>query len=981
MSDRMYPLSFAQLMNRALEEYARRGTLFGVYDIYRHEGAKRLSIFGESIETPFGPAAGPHTQLSQNILAAYAAGARFFELKTVQVIDGEDLPVEKPCILAADEGYNVEWSTELRVEEAFDEYVRAWYALKLLSREFDLGAPDGFAFNMSVGYDLAGIQTEKIDRFIEGLKDASERPVWRECTAWARENLHRFRHIDAAYLDAIDARVCRSITLSTLHGCPAGEIERIAEYLLREKGLHTFVKCNPTLLGYDFVRKTLDGMGYDSIQFDDHHFRDDLQYEDALPMFRRLLARAAERGLTFGLKLTNTFPVRIARGELPGEEMYMSGKSLYPLTIALAARIERDFEGAMRVSYSGGADAFNVERIFLSGIWPITMATTLLKPGGYNRLAPMARRLSALPYAPFAGVDVRAVEALSASARADAHHVKPMGAMPTRRREGASPLIDCFLAPCADTCPIGQDVPAYLDLLGRGEAAEALRVICERNPLPNITGTLCTHRCQAACTRTFYEEPVNIRAAKLEAARRGMEEYLARLRPAAERKERVAVVGGGPAGMSAAFFLARAGAKVVLFEKRDALGGVVRHVIPAFRISDKAIERDAELLRRLGVEIRLNAPIGRPASLLEAGFTHVICAFGAWRPACLTLEKGEAMDALAFMETQKKRPEALRLGARVAVVGGGNTAMDAARAALRADGVREVTIVYRRTAREMPAEMEELECARSEGVRFRDLRAPVSLEDGGLLCRVMRLSGPDETGRARPVPTGQTEVIPADTVIAAIGEQVDEAMLRACGVEINARGRADRMRHDRLYVVGDALRGPATVVESIADAMRAAEDILGETLSHTPLRADPDALRVRRSAMRHCDDPATEKDRCLGCSALCGNCVDACPNRANVALRVEGLGGEQILHIDQLCNECGNCAAFCPYEGAPYKDKFTLFRTAAEFDASENQGFLPLADGRARVRYDGRVTELSMEDETALPREVRLLMRAARGLY
>ena len=162
MNDRMTPIPFGDIMNRVLLE---KNGVFSVGQPF-HATEKTIPLFGEMLEVPLGVAAGPGTQLAQNIIAAYYAGARFFELKTVQTLDGEDLPVAKPCINAADECYNVEWSTELRVPQAFGEYVKAWFALKLLSRELNLGASDGFQFNMSVGYDLAGIQSEKIDTFI-----------------------------------------------------------------------------------------------------------------------------------------------------------------------------------------------------------------------------------------------------------------------------------------------------------------------------------------------------------------------------------------------------------------------------------------------------------------------------------------------------------------------------------------------------------------------------------------------------------------------------------------------------------------------------------------------------------------------------------------------------------------------------------------------------------------------------------------------
>lgn len=268
MSDIMHPISIEALLNWILEEFKRNGTIFGVRKLFKADPKKQLALFNETMETPVGPAAGPHTQLAQNIITAYLTGSRFFELKTVQIIDGEDLPVEKPCINARDEGYNVEWSTELRVPDAYEEYVKAWFVLKLLSREFDLGDPDGFIFNMSVGYDLQGILSPKIQTYIDNMQDASKTPVWDECLNAARKLLPKFTRINEKYLESISPRVSHSITLSTLHGTPADEIERIAVHLLVDKHLNTFIKCNPTLLGYDFARKTMNELGFDYMAFD-----------------------------------------------------------------------------------------------------------------------------------------------------------------------------------------------------------------------------------------------------------------------------------------------------------------------------------------------------------------------------------------------------------------------------------------------------------------------------------------------------------------------------------------------------------------------------------------------------------------------------------------------------------------------------------------------------------------------------------------
>ena len=230
MSEKMYPIPFKSLMNWIVTESAREGEIFGVHTPY-YAGGKTLPIFGETIETPFGPAAGPNSQLAQNIIAAYFAGARFFEVKTVQKMDGEELArcIPRPCILANDEAYNQEWSTELEVPQAQNEYIKAWCALKILSKVYGLGSPDGFVFNMSVGYDLEGIKGPKIDSYINNMMDASGTAQFQECLAVLTEMFPA----EKDYIAAISPRVSRSVTVSTLHGCPPKEIERITSYLLR----------------------------------------------------------------------------------------------------------------------------------------------------------------------------------------------------------------------------------------------------------------------------------------------------------------------------------------------------------------------------------------------------------------------------------------------------------------------------------------------------------------------------------------------------------------------------------------------------------------------------------------------------------------------------------------------------------------------------------------------------------------------------
>jgi len=978
MSEVMTPMSFEQLVDWVLQEKKKRGTVFGQHHAYRADGTHNRTMFGRTLETPIGPAAGPHTQMTQNIVAAYYAGSRFFELKTVQIMDGEELAacINRPCIKADDEGYNCEWSTELTVPQAMEEYIKAWFLLKVIAREFGLGDMNGFQFNVSVGYDLAGIQSPKVDTFLNSMKHAEDTEIFKHCKAYLLEHADWFEHVTTEDIEQIPPEICNSVTLSTLHGCPPQEIERIAMYLLTEKGFHTFVKCNPTLLGYEFARKTMDEMGYDYIQFGDFHFKDDLQYEDAVPMLTRLMNTAKERNLEFGVKITNTFPVDVKQNELPSEEMYMSGKSLYPLSISLAAKLAKEFDGRLRISYSGGADYYNIERIVDAGIWPVTVATTLLKPGGYQRLTQMAKLLDK-ENAPFEKVDAESAGKLAEEAVKDPHHVKAMKPLPSRKMKKEVPLMDCFVAPCKEGCPIHQDITAYLQLVGEEKYEEAMEVITEKNPLPFITGTICAHNCMSKCTRNFYETPVHIREMKLKAAENGYEALLEKLPvPAVTKAGKAAVIGGGPAGMAAAYFLRKGGMEVTLFEAKESLGGVVRHVIPPFRISEDTIEKDAEILRKMQVDIRCNTKVESLEELKKQGYTKIVLAVGAPVQGSLKLESGMPKNALEFLAEFKQTDGNVSLGKYVVVIGGGNTAMDTARAAKRNVGVEHVYLVYRRTRRYMPADEEELVMALEDGVEFKELLSPVKLENGQLLCKVMQLSDYDVSGRRGVTETGETVWVPADTVIAAVGEKVPTDWYQANGLAVSEKGRLYvdektlKTSDDNVYAAGDGLYGPATVVEAIRDGRKVAEAIAGEVLARDfDKLAEEEKVYAKRGVLKEEQKETKEAGRCLGCSTICENCVEVCPNRANIAIQVPGMEKHQIIHVDYLCNECGNCKSFCPYSSAPYLDKFTLFATEADMENSKNQGFAVLNQEtrRCKVRFFGKTFIWEPEKPAGLP--------------
>ena len=586
-----------------------------------------------------------------------------------------------------------------------------------------------------------------------------------------------------------------------------------------------------------------------------------------------------------------------------------------------------------------------------AGIWPVTMATTMLKPGGYQRLEQIGRIFEAKQAPVFEGVDAAKVRALVEGARTDKHHVKAVKPLPSRKVNSPVPLVDCFIAPCQEGCPIHQDITRYLQLAGEGKHEEALKVILNKNPLPFITGTICAHNCMSKCTRNFYETAVNIRRTKLECAEGGYEAVMKELKaPAVSSDKKAAVVGGGPAGLAAAFFLAKGGMKVTVFEKEEKMGGVVRNVIPGFRIPDSAIDNDVEIVKTMGAELVTGREI-QSVEELKKDYDYVVLALGASEPGVLKLEAGEPVNALEFLAQFKATDGKVDLGKNVVVIGGGNTAMDTARAAKRNAGVEKVSLVYRRTRRYMPADEEELVMAIEDGVEFAELLSPVRQENGVLICKKMVLGDIDASGRRGVVETDEIVEVPADTVIAAVGEKVPSGFYEANGIALDSRKRP-QVNQDTLetslkgvYAVGDGLFGPATVVEGIRDGKKAAEAIIGRDLSED----------IFKGNLAEEDESRTDSGRCLSCNSYCENCMEVCPNRANIALVVPGMEKHQIIHVDYMCNECGNCRSFCPWDSAPYLDKFTLFANEADMADSTNQGFavLDAEKGACKVRLQG----------------------------
>jgi putative selenate reductase len=386
------PLPLSVLVRRAAEELPA-GAIYDlpVRRIYRGFPGLDLSarFHGRRAATPVGPAAGPQTQLAQNIALSYLAGGRILELKTVQ--ENDHLTIPRPCIDMRTVGFNVEWSQELLVEDSVREYAKARLLVAILSELY--GIPEAerdVVFDVSVGYDLKGLRSKKLAAFFEGVRDA------RALLDAERAALHR--ELPASLRRWADVpcpeRLSDSVTLSTFHGCPAEEIDAIGRFLLAEQGLHTIVKLNPTLLGYEEVEQILHGrLGYGHVPLRRAAFDKDLRWADALALARDLEAEAARRGLGFGFKVTNTLVVANAGGFMPGDEAYLSGEPLHVLALRLGLRLREALGAALPLSFSAGVDAANVAGVVACGFVPATSCTDLLRPGGYQRLHRQAEAL------------------------------------------------------------------------------------------------------------------------------------------------------------------------------------------------------------------------------------------------------------------------------------------------------------------------------------------------------------------------------------------------------------------------------------------------------------------------------------------------------------------------------------------------------------------------------------------------------------
>jgi NADPH-dependent glutamate synthase beta subunit-like oxidoreductase len=537
-------------------------------------------------------------------------------------------------------------------------------------------------------------------------------------------------------------------------------------------------------------------------------------------------------------------------------------------------------------------------------------------------------------------------------------------------------------APCQMACPAGIDVPGYVALIAMGRGAEAVELIRKDNPFPWVCGLVCTHPCELMCVRGRIDQPIAIKDIKTFAAEQAFAEGLYRNpEKAPDNGRRVCIIGAGPAGLTAAYYLALKGYGVTVVEALPYAGGMMMVGIPRYRLPREVIDREVAMIEDLGVEFRFQTRLGVDVTmedLKREGFEVFFLAIGAHSAYRIRIPGEEdsprVMDAIRFLRRVAKGDRQIP-GRKVAVIGGGNVAIDAARTSLRL-GSREVYILYRRSRSEMPAAEEEVLQAEQEGIRCSFLTVPVEIihRDGkveGIHCVRTELGPADESGRRRPLPVdGSDHVLEVDAVITAIGQAVDPVGLEAIDdlkwshrETILARTASAETPSPGIFAGGDVVLGPATVVEAIGSGKKAAAAI-DRYFEGLPQPKSP-PVPVRRTRLHCREQPAytkmfttrpempllhierrkitfqqvelglteekarEEAGRCLRCDICirCGRCVEICREKMGIdALKLGYFDFDHPTSTDftmtaERCILCGACATHCPTGAMKMEDR------------------------------------------------------------
>jgi len=499
---------------------------------------------------------------------------------------------------------------------------------------------------------------------------------------------------------------------------------------------------------------------------------------------------------------------------------------------------------------------------------------------------------------------------------------------------GATSGLKKMVAPCREACPAGIDVPRYIRHIRNGDFDRALAVIREKIPFPAVCGHACVHPCEAKCARIQYDDAIAIRMLKRAADEESLG-VLAYERKAKSSGKKVAVIGSGPCGLTAAYYLSGMGHAVTVFEALPKAGGMLRYGIPEYRLPNAVVDREIDAIQRRGVEIVTSSPVLSAPELRMKGYDAVLVASGAWKPVKMGIageDSSTVMDGLAFLK-DVNRGAVTAVGKKVVVVGGGNSAIDAARASVRMEA--KVILLYRRNRKDMPASPEEVAEAEEEGVRMEFMAAPIRILKGKVVCIRMAPGPLDGSGRPRPVPIEGSEFpLTCNAVIMAVGQTADAGTLK---LEENQNGTAKVDPESAtpirgIFAAGDAVTGPKTIIDAIAQGRSACASIdryLGGEgkIDREMLQRESEALPEEKpmGTRRPTSEKLNLKSRIKGFALVeSGYDKETAVAEAQRCLACD-IRQYTVEVNPVICKECGYCQEMC---------HMGIFATSDHFNAS-----------------------------------------------
>jgi putative selenate reductase len=1026
----MNPATLGQLLGIILNDLNQNNEVFDIPEklFYKHWHNHVLYTkkYGKELHNPIGLASGPHTQLAQNIVSGWLCGARYIELKTVTPAPAAD--ITKPSISIYQGAHHCEGTIELDIEQAYDQFLDAWILIHVLNHKLFTRSKQnnslGTIFNMSLGNTLADIRSEKMQWFIDKMID---------CSVEKTEKLKSIRNIypDIDKIDIPD-QISNSFTVNTSKDCSARELEYICKFLMVDKKLHPVIKFNPTLLGYRSVRAILSAENALQVEINEEHFEEDIQYAEALDLIDGIKATATEMKLEMTIKICGGLVCRNHTGQIPEavNYVYLTGNALHPVAANLAAKFQSRFEGLLDISFSGGVDCYNVSQLLLNGFSTITVCTDLLMPGGYGRLAQYFQELSRA-FANYQAKNIREYILKSGSAYSlqetalenlrnyairtlsnPAYQKSELTQLTIKTRRPLF-LYDCVHAPCVDACDTHPNIPGYCWFTANNDPKKAINTLLTDNPLPSLTGMLANDPCRLKCTRLNYDYPVLMKEVERFIADNASAETLGAM-PAPQNGIQVAVIGGGVAGLAAAWFLTKYGFSVEIYEAAAEAGGMARSVAPGFRFDQKTVEKDIERIKAAGVILHNNVRVDPERfDQIRANSQHIFIATGASKPLQMRVQGEDSegvVDGISFLK--QARAGTLHLKSHnFAVVGSDDLAADAARTAQRLiQDKGSVTLISPVPAEEMLIDQSIIDALAQENIQLIDATEAIRVIARAGQVAGLELAGIYEDDYAQPY------ILDFDAVVTCLGTEADIDFFDMNKLQPRKGSNATKMKH--VFAGGSLLDPSATTLQVIGDARRAAYEIVMDSgvvlpanLFRQPKEVDIEKLKIQKSQREKPYTaeivPAAERKgfelitktlkplravkeaaRCLQCDTICNVCVAVCPNRAMLGFEIAdddrlipavSFVGEkfkvayhhkipvrqrfQVLNIADWCNECGNCTTFCPTAGSPYLHKFRLYFDRQKFNAEHNsEALLLTGSGNYRVltlKKEGNLTTLT----------------------